>query len=416
MNHILVLCTKDHVVEGHAFSIYMDLKTKGHDVYFLPLISEHTNSCPNSFCDAHHGKWRNFPYFMFKVGHKLSRLGKGVIPDTEEHCFYNYSAYFKGDAKSILKRSIPNPNTIIIGWSDFFISPKVVYDLYHLTKARIILLMPDAHIIGGGCHYPCGCLQYETGCKNCPAVTDKRVPAKLYEEKMRFLKGIPLTIIGTKYELTRASKVPFLMGKDMISTIPIPQVPFTISKSEARKKFGISDADFVIMAGAFSFQDKRKGFKYLKKALALFGPSINDGRPVTLILPGNDVSTCFNAGKNYREVTPGYLKIEDLFAAYYASDVFISTSMDDSGPYTVSYSIACGIPVISFPIGIAIDIVRHQSTGYIAKYLDSRSVAEGLIYYYNLSKDDWEIQSERCKELMNALKTQHVAWQDKLQF
>lgn len=415
MSKILILSTNDHDVEGHAYSIYKDLKIQGHDVYFQPLISQYTNSCPNCFCNAHHGKFGNLPYFLFKAGYKLSRFGKNTIPNTEEYCFYNYSAYFVGHAKSILRRTISDPNTIIIGWCDYYISPEVIYDLYHLTKARIVLLMPDAHLIGGGCHYPCNCQQYKTGCQNCPAVKKKSIPAELYEKKMKYLKDIPLTIIGTEYELNRARMVPFLAGKSMIPTIPTPQIPFTMNRTEARKRYEIPNSDFVIMTGALNFHDKRKGFKYFAESLELFKKMRNKGRRITILLPGNEAPTDLSIDKESRIITPGYLNMDNLFAAYYASDIFVSTSIDDSGPYTICYSIACGIPVISFPIGIAINIVQHKKTGYLAEYLNTESVAEGLLYYYNLPKDNWDIQSNNCKRLMKELREQHVAWQDNIQ-
>lgn len=69
-----------------------------------------------------------------------------------------------------------------------------------------------------------------------------------------------------------------------------------------------------------------------------------------------------------------------LSLVYAASDVFVSPSREDSGPVTVAESMLSGTPVVAFPVGNAPELVRHEDTGYIARYEDVADFAAGLAW------------------------------------
>lgn len=406
MNKVLVLGYNDNPAEGHALSRYRAIKAKGNPAFFLSLFSEYADVHEPYFIDVKRDKLK---FFFYRLCRKIHSFRIKQREDKGEYCFYNTSNYFYKSAKEILKKTIKDPDVIIFGWCDYFISPKTVYDLFQQTHAKIIIPMIDAHILGGGCHYPCGCKQYENGCRSCPVLTSPKVARRLYKKKLKYLSDIPFVIVGTKYDLERAKKTPFLRNKDMISTIGIPEIPFVKEKISARKEFGIDSGDFVILCGGYSLKDKRKGFSYLLEALRLFSDKI-EHRNVVLLLLGKGAIDESLIDKKIKLVSPGFLNLEGLFTAYYAADVFISASVDDSGPYMVNYSIACGTPVISFPIGIALDIVKHKQTGYLAKFLDSNDLSAGILDFYRMSKDEAVLYSKNCVSLMEELKTQSVPW------
>ena len=407
MKKVLVLSYSDNPAEGHALSLYKAIKAAGYDAFFVSMVSEFIEDTPAYFIDFHK-KW-TLAYFSYKIRRKLRNIFSPVVKDTEEYCFFNSANFYVVDAKEILAKIPVTPEVIILGWIDYFVSPKVIYDLYHATHAKIVIPMVDPHILGGDCHYPCMCHQYENGCTSCPALKNGRSASNFYSEKMKYLQNIPFTIVGTSYDLKRAKKVPFLQGKEMIPTIGTPTVPFVKSKFEARKEFGIDASEFVILCGAFSLKDKRKGIIYLLSALELFCKNRDDKRPVTLLLLG-DGTVDFACGDGIRIVTPGFLKLDQLFTAYYAADVFVSPSVDDSGPYMVNYSIACGTPVISFPVGVALDLVKHHETGYLAQFLDCNDMARGLMEFYEMSEQGNRTISDNCLNLMNQLQSDITPW------
>ena len=97
----------------------------------------------------------------------------------------------------------------------------------------------------------------------------------------------------------------------------------------------------------------------------------------------------------------GLLDEKGLFTAYYASDLFVSSSIDDSGPMMVNYSIACGTPVLSFPIGVSVELVQHMKTGYIADFMSIQSLEDGIDYFYRLTESELDAFRNNCLSLMS---------------
>ena len=64
-----------------------------------------------------------------------------------------------------------------------------------------------------------------------------------------------------------------------------------------------------------------------------------------------------------------------LINFYRNSDFFINQSIQDAGPTMVSESLACGIPVISFDVGMSKDLIKNDFNGYLIKEKSSISLA-----------------------------------------
>ena len=67
-----------------------------------------------------------------------------------------------------------------------------------------------------------------------------------------------------------------------------------------------------------------------------------------------------------------------LIKFYQESDFFINQSIQDVGPTMVSESLACGIPVISFDIGMSKDLIKNDRNGYLIKTRSSTNLAKIL--------------------------------------
>ena len=414
---VLVLAYNDNSMDGHAFSVYKLLKENGYEACFLSMYSfyQDDESLKFFFKRSEQGI-RRIGYNWYRLKRRLFSLTQRntAVPGTEkEYCLFNVNNFFAHGAKDILKKCPYTPDIIVLGWVEHFISPKTIYDLYQLTKAQIIINMVDAHITGGGCHFPCECKQYMTGCHSCPAVINKKYPERLFAEKNKYLKDIPLTLVGVPYDLERAKLTPFLRNKKMVPYIGTPFIPFVKSKEEARKELGIPEDDFVIMSGSAYIKEKRKGFHYLEQALKKFGSLYKGNRCVTFLQLGKNSDKTIDLGDKINIVQPGYLDLDGVFTAFYASDVFCNTPIDDSGPYMINYSIACGTPVLSFPIGIATTLVKHGETGYMAKYMDVNDLVNGLQQFYAYTKDQYKSYEINCRELMDYYRNQ-PAWYNTL--
>jgi len=53
-------------------------------------------------------------------------------------------------------------------------------------------------------------------------------------------------------------------------------------------------------------------------------------------------------------------------------------SREDAGPQVTVEALACGTPVVGFPVGVTADLVRHEANGWLASSFDPAGLAAGL--------------------------------------
>jgi len=125
----------------------------------------------------------------------------------------------------------------------------------------------------------------------------------------------------------------------------------------------------VVLAGADSLADPRKGFDLLRVAwasarrhgatLALFGRH-GENRPGERYL-GNLNSD------------------EEMVAAYRAADLYVHPARMENAPCTIQESLACGTPVLAFAVGGIPEMVEPGRTGFLAPRVDADSLGKELV-------------------------------------
>lgn len=395
MKKILILSTLDESGQGHARSWGPYFEKQGFAVTFLSFIRK-DRATEHYIMDATGNGC--FRYKLYQISKFLRKLP--FFYSKSSRSFAQGEVYTNAD--EILSVANIQPDIIFIGSFINFLSPKIIRDLYEKTHAMMILSMVDDQILGGGCHYPLFCDQYLSGCKNCPRfIFGKWIPRNNFKQKEKYLSDIPFQIKGTPFDLERARKVSFMKNFVFHPSVGIPTIPFSMSKQEARDYFGLPKDDYILMIGAVSFKDRRKGFKELIHSLQNFSERNLNKRRITLISMTNN-SNVFLLPPEINVKSLGFLPLQDLFKAFYACDVFLSSSLEDSGPYMVNYAIACGRPVVAFPIGIAYNLVVHKKTGYIAEYGNSSQFADGIEFFYVKDEVAYKLIEEDCKKQINS--------------
>lgn len=402
MKKILVLNFDDHRGGGVIWTHSDYLKSIGHECFDLSYIKD-LPTTQHYFID--NTKAYNFSTFVYKLKNCLyNRVLNKIFLKKRPGYLFNYH-YYNISARKILRKVPFIPDIILIGWYDFFLRPKTISDLHELSGAKIVISMIDQFVLGGGCHYPFECSGYENGCTHCPLVRFPRLASSIWNEKAKFWKNIPLTILGTEGDLDMVRRTSLFTHAKLLKLAGVPEIPFIMSKSEARNLFEISEEDFVLLFGATFLTDPRKGLYELYESILFFLNSNKLEKHITLLILGNhDKQFSALENENVTIKAPGYLNKEEMYKAYYACDVFVSPSLADSGPYMVNYSIACGRPVLAFNIGIAVELVKTGETGYLAKYKDIRDFACGLNYFYNLSEDEYKRIGCKCRAMMDKIK------------
>ena len=159
------------------------------------------------------------------------------------------------------------------------------------------------------------------------------------------------------------------------------------NRIEARRRWGLPEEGLVVLAGADSLKDRRKGFDLLREAwksgsfpdatLALFGRH-GESRPGEQYL-GNLNSD------------------EELVAAYRAADLYVHPARMENAPCTIQESLACGTPVLAFPVGGIPEMVVPSKTGFLAARVSPESLAEALASALADTEQLREMR-ERCRK------------------
>lgn len=411
---VLILGHSDTKMSGHAYHYFKSLpdhlfdkrlvvldKTRDEEGY--GYIYDTTNPA-----DVRRKKWNSYLQ-QLKIWATCGPV-RG-IKKYQGHNFY-ISEFNSITAEQILEKVEGfTPELILMMWVRTLVSPMVVKHLHELTHAKFCFEFVDEGHLTGGCHYPIGCDHYLNGCHDCPALRwGKRIAAKTFKDKLQAYKGIEKYVSGSTFDCQLAKESPLFKDATFLPYITTPNVTFEETpKAEAQKTFGIPNGCYVVLSTA---GDVRKGLEYCISALNIAANSKHD---ICLLLLGkadrNNIANKLD--KRIKLITPGQVPMSEVFKAFCASDCFVSTSIADSGPMMVYYSVLYGVPVVLFNIGFAQDLIVHKKNGYIARFKDSNDVAEGIGFFHNGNED----RTNEIKDFNKKLTEKHAnekQWYERL--
>ncbi len=247
---------------------------------------------------------------------------------------------------------------IQLNWVAGFLDEPV---FFQKNTKPVIWRMPDLYACGGGYHYEKGfpfeiyqeLLQQNYGIRkkclkrktiNYVAISNW---VKQKAEESKVLKGQPVTVIHNGIDL------------DIFK-------PY--DKKSARKELNIPQDAKIILMGAQSLSTPRKGTSLLLEA-------------INKITDNNILFYGFGSNENIdKRINPlGFIKDEELLAKIYsAADLFVMSSIEEAFGQVFIESLACGTPVVSFPNGGGIDIIKNGFNGFLAEDFTSDSLAEAI--------------------------------------
>lgn len=265
-----------------------------------------------------------------------------------------------------------------------------------LKDKPVVWTLADFNAFSGGCHYPNGCQEYENECRSCPQLGGiNPLTSQVLNFKKESYKGLNLHFICPSQWIADKARKSSIIGDFPIHVIS-NAYPVDIfkpyDKQSARQQLGLPIDATLVLFGADSVDNKRKGGEVLRHAVHLY-LSQSGHHPIEAVLFGRS-----NLELPITSHSMGHLPQESLPLLYSAVDLFISTSKEDVGPMTVGEALLCGTPVVGFPIGILPEIVSHMVTGYIAKYCDVIDFATGIAWAVNAVAQDPNL-GDRCRQI-----------------
>ena len=311
------------------------------------------------------------------------------------------------NAQTILELLPYQPDIIILHWISGFVNMKTISIIQNKTGAKIFWIMMDNAPLTGGCHYPWDCNGFYSDCKKCKAIDSiffKNLAYKNLKLKKKYLpKDISLICCSENDYLRANSSSLFQNAKIVKAILPVnSEVFYKRNKIESKQKFKISNSKKVIFYGSISVSDERKGFNHFVNAITKFKEIILDKNSkiedFLIVVAGKTSEKTLNL-LDIPVLNVGYLNEIDLAIAYNAADVYVSTSLEDSGPYMINQAIMCGTPVIAFEMGVAFDLVIDNHTGCLIQNFDSFEMAKGIDKILSLENEDYNLISKNCIEL-----------------
>lgn len=320
---------------------------------------------------------------------------KSIIQRKGYGLFYRKETAPPAPVNDVLDKISKNYDAVIISFWQTLLSFETVSAIYDKLKCQIYFVCADYSPMTGGCHFPGECEKYTEGCGSCSALYFSMADT-FTKFNMRYRKAIydkikPIVWVNT-YMSTIFCKSILLKDYPRIE-ISYPLVDNNLFSpnnfSESREGLNISTDKFVIFFGCQYLHDKRKGVKYLLKALhILYSTMTKEERNDVLIMVAGGYFDLIKNQLEFENKYLGYVNLSELPKIYSTSNVFLCSSIIDAGPVMVNQAMSCGTPVVSFEVGTALDVVKNRNTGYCAKVKDVNGYSEGIMEIYKQFKYD----------------------------
>jgi len=311
-------------------------------------------------------------------------------------------------ARRLLAMHHFQPDVIIAHWVSNFVTAGTLRDLNSMTLAPILWYFMDMAPLTGGCHYAFDCAGYTKQCGNCPQLGAGKGTQDLsyrqWYSKWTNLQKTNITAVAASSWLQsqlEAGSVFRNKRHEKILLAVDPQIFCPTPQEKAREQLNLPIDRKIIFFGANKLHEERKGIRYLLGALRLLHAMLGDNaalRDQVLVVIAGATEDMVELDIPFEYQYVGFLMGDVMLATgYQAADVFVNASIEDAGPMMINESMLCGTPVVSFEMGVAVDLVHADRTGYRARLKDEQDMAAGLRRILELNNEAYLRMRERCR-------------------
>ena len=371
---VVLLSTSDigHGAGVAAFRLHKSLRDAGTESNML--VCEKLSADPYVFKikeDPHTRVERFIRGFLHKLENGLNLLGPQNV----------FSVMASGIQRHPLIRNADVVHLHNIHWSNRNLSLLLLY-----LKKPVIWTFHDMWPITGHCFYAYSCGRWQTGCGKCPDLDI--FPKILYDStalqwklKKHIYEKTRPTIVAPSAWLENTAKISPLFSNCRVTRIPygIDQTEFKfVDKLTARNDLHLDATRKYLAWVASDIKDTRKGFSYFERTMMNL-KKLNKIKNIGILLVGKGESNYRLLKSHFQVNIFGHIsRSEYLSLVLCASDMLVSTAIQDNLPNIILESFACGTPVAGFNVGGIPDIVKHNVNGYLASVGDCEGLAKGI--------------------------------------
>ena len=312
--------------------------------------------------------WQKLVWGLGRAIAKVKRFGVKPIG------VYDFDAEANFPAEPIIRHARARSakwDLVLVHWSGGFVRPETVRDIAQALGAQVALWQVDMAHATGGCHSNLGCQKYQTGCGACPLLSSsdpQDVSSVQAARRARIWKELGAVVLAPSGWSARQAKESFTLGGLELRTFPIP-LDLTVLKpaadqSATRRELGLPTEGRIVLVRALDPGLVYKGFGLFLEALKQL-----DAQGVALHVAVIGDRGFVPSGLRHITFTEMGPQRGDaaLARAYQAADFFVSPSTNETGPMMAGEAMACGRPLIAFPIGIAPDLIEQGRNGTLVE-------------------------------------------------
>jgi len=361
-----------------ATRLHKALLSKSIDSSMLFLYKTN-NSLPNSygFINTSNKTYGFINRQLFRVRNKLfpkfthQQLNNQKLQNRAEG--FDIFSFNPTDFDITTQKCYQEADIIHLHWIAGFVD----YRFFQTNKKPVIWTLHDMNPFTGGCHYSAGCEKYKTECKNCPQLEGTINSDNSFldqEYKMLIFQGKAPIITAPSQWLMHCSS-----QSKLFRTFKNLHIPNSLdlsvfkpqNKSFCRSALNLPQGKKILLFVCDNIENKRKGFDLLVEAL----PKIEQTNVHICAVGDRNIS--FTSQENITFL--GRVYDERLMALIYsAADAYVLPSREDNLPNVMLESVACGTPVIAFPVGGILDVIKTGFNGILAHDISSESLANAL--------------------------------------
>lgn len=251
-------------------------------------------------------------------------------------------------------------------------------------KKNLVFTLHDMWPYTGHCTYSYDCDRWKTGCGDCPHPEEyppiRRDNTRLEWKLKKWIYSrshIDIVSISTMQNKalreSMLARFPIHLIKNAIDT----NIYHPLDSAQCRSDLNIPPDRKVIMFGATSMSRYAKGGDLLAEALKQL-PSVLKEKVILLTFGRGGQTLADHAGLQC--VDMGYVNGDEKKARLYsAADLFILPSRAETFELVTLECMACGTPMVSFPVGAAAEMVKPGITGYLAEPENPEDLCRGMI-------------------------------------
>ena len=254
----------------------------------------------------------------------------------------------------------------------------------------VIWRLSDAWAFTGFCCYFFDCNGWRKKCFSCPILREEpsRSETRLPRKDFAWFNLLLKKHIYKKSKLHIASPSRWLLQAAQQSILNKCAIDFhyipvgvdtdlfnTKHRSLARKRFGISLDDTVLLINIPNMNNYRKGADLLLKCLNYI-----EDKTATVLIIGKSIPKQLEAMFKHVIIT-GYIGDDkELAKAYAAGDIFLFSSRQDNSAQVLLEASSSQLPVVCFDVGGNSEYIIHGETGFTTKPFDCNAFAKFISF------------------------------------